>query len=137
MPLRTIARPARLLIFSKGATAIDLNFVVHTFEAINNSYSVSITTAVDERWALNYRHTSYNPVYMEADYNAINRELNVVRKINDNVQFYAGYSETDGSGQQKKLRKGVIQAGVIGTKKLSDRTTFFVNLGGRLECCQR
>ncbi|MDR3589561.1 MAG: hypothetical protein P4N41_07835 [Negativicutes bacterium] len=116
--------------FSRGAAAVDVSYNIHTFEGFNNSYSFGLTTGLGNDWAFNFRQAGYDPVHNSTLYDAINREFNVVRKIDDTWQLYGGFSTTSGSGNAAFWHKNVIQGGVIGTKKLNDRTTFFVNMGG-------
>ena len=116
--------------FSKGSTAVDVSYNIHTFEGLNNSYSYGVTTGLGNDWALNFRQAGYDPHHNLYNYKAINREMNAFRKIDDNWQIYGGYSTTSGSGNGTSLHKNVVQGGVIGTKKLNERTTFFANMGG-------
>lgn len=94
--------------FSKGSTAVDLAWSAHAFEGGNNSYNFGINHALGDNWAVNYRQTSYAPNYESAHFDAKNRELNLIHKINNNLQLYAGYSRTNANNEIKDLEKNVF-----------------------------
>lgn len=118
--------------FSQGRTAIDLSWKPVTFEG-SNVFDFSVSTGLGNNWAVNYRQINYDTSYEALDYSAKNRELNLIYKVNENVQLYTGYSKTTGYNKtvgEDSQDKNVIQVGAIATKKLSDRMTLYTILGG-------
>ncbi len=119
--------------FSKGAVAVDLEWSAHASQGTNTTNNFGITTAVGDRWAINYRQTNYDPKDESLAFHAKNKEVNLIYKIHDNLQLYSGYSRTSATNETTGLElpdKNVVQIGAIVTKKLSERTTLYTILGG-------
>lgn len=118
--------------FTRGDTSVTLISGIHTFEG-SNGIDFTISTGLGNDWATSYRQTDYDTSYHDSAYRVKNRELNILRKITDNLQIYTGYSMTMGCdkliGQDLK-DKGVMQVGIIASKKLGDNTTLYTVLGG-------
>jgi predicted porin len=129
-PLPCFASP--LTDFSSGRGAIDLRAMPYSYVG-SDVLDAGATFGLGGDWALNCRYTRYNTDYAGRNYRSENKELNVIRKIDDNWQVYAGFSGTSGTYRENGQRladRNVFQAGVIGVKKLSDRTKLFTILGG-------
>jgi len=118
--------------FTRGATVVDLNSNIHTFLG-SNCYDFTVSTGLGKGWATSSRQTGYDTSYNVSAYRVKNREINLLRKINDNIQIYTGYSQTTGYdklvGHDLK-DKVVLQAGLIARKKLGDKLTLYTILGG-------
>ncbi len=118
--------------FKPGSMAVDASLKPYTFEG-SNAWDISITAGLNKNWAVAGRQTRYDAGYAGVNYRITNQELNLIYKVNDQLQLYTGYSHTSGIRQSTGLNtadKDVFQAGVIATKKLDKRTTLYTILGG-------
>lgn len=118
--------------FTRGITVVDLNSNIHTFLG-TNCFDVTISRGLGNGWATSSRLTGYDTSYNASAYRVRNREINILRKINDNLQIYAGYSKTTGYDKlvgHDLTDKDVVQAGIIASKKLGDKLILYTILGG-------
>jgi len=118
--------------FSRGSMAIDVSLKPYAFEG-SNAWDIGMTAGLDKKWAVAGRQARYDSGYAGVNYRTANQELNLIYKVNDQLQLYTGYSHTTGIRQATGLNvadKDVFQAGVIAIKKLDKRTTLYTILGG-------
>jgi predicted porin len=119
--------------FSPGHMALDVNWKPDSFRGGKNNWDFSGTVGLDGRWALNYRQISFSPKFEGINLYTSNKELNLLYKIDPNIQLYAGYSITKGhetlSGR-RLAQNNKVQGGIIAMKSLGQRTTLYTILGG-------
>jgi hypothetical protein len=114
--------------FSPGRLAVDVNWKIHSFSGGDNAVDFGLVAGLGNNWALACRQINFDTAGVSRGYRVESREINLVRKIGDGLQLYAGYFHT-GGGDGLRAR-GVPQAGVIAAKKLGDRYTLYTILGG-------
>jgi hypothetical protein len=113
---------------SPGRFALDVNWKINSFSGGDNAIDFGIAAGLGKNWALACRQLNFDTAGTSRDYRIENREINLVRKIGDGLQFYAGYSHT-GGGDGIRARNA-LQVGVIAARKLGDRFTLYTILGG-------
>lgn len=113
--------------FSQGKVAIDVNWKPTSFRGGENKWEYSGTVGLGERWAMNYRQLSFNPKFEGKTIDSSNKELNVLYKMNDNIQLMAGYSMTKRYGT-KQSDSNMVQGGIIACKSLGHSTTLYTLL---------
>lgn len=119
--------------FSRGHMAFDVNWKPDAFRGGTNKWEISGTAGLDGRWAVNYRQINFSPKFENCELSTSNKELNLIYKVNPNIQLYTGYSMTKGhetlSGNHIPDKK-TVQGGIIGMKNLGHSTTLYGILGG-------
>ncbi|MDT8902430.1 hypothetical protein [Anaeroselena agilis] len=113
--------------FSPGRWAVDLIWKPGSFSG-GNALEFGVATGLGGDWALACRQINFDTGGYHNDYRTHSREINLIRKLGDDFQFYVGHAHTGGGAGIRA--KNVIQAGVIATRKLGDRFTLYANLGG-------
>ncbi|MBP2636158.1 MAG: hypothetical protein H6Q72_2065 [Firmicutes bacterium] len=116
--------------FSPGKVAIDINWKPDSFRGGDNKWEYGGTVGLGGRWALNYRQLHFSPTFHGNSSDASNKEVNVLYKINDNLQLLAGYSMTERKGAVANLpsEEDMVQGGIIATKKIGHATTLYTLL---------
>lgn len=121
-----------LVDFSPGHAAIDVNWKLDAFRGGENKWDLSGTVGLNGRWAVNYRQFDFSPKFKGIQLETSNKELNLIYKINPNIQLYAGYSITKGhetlSGQ-RLIQQNTAQGGIIAMKSVGHGTTLYTLLG--------
>ena len=113
--------------FSSGRLAVDLNWKPHSF-AGGDALEIGATAGLGGNWAISCRQLGFDTPGHLNDYRVRHREINLIRKIGDRLQIYAGHAHT---GRHTGIEaKDVVQLGVIVAKKMGDRFTLYTNLGG-------
>jgi hypothetical protein len=113
--------------FSSGRWAVDLNWKPYSFSG-GNAGEFGVTAGLGGDWALAFRQISLDTDGRAQDYRVQSREINLIRRLGDGLQFYVGHSRTGGG--DGIAAKNVVQAGVIAARKLGDRFTLYTILGG-------
>lgn len=111
---------------SAGRWAVDLNWKPHSFIG-GDAFEAGVTAGLGSGWGIGVRQLGYDTGGTLGDYRAKHREINLIRKIGDNVQLYAGHAHTGGG---PAAAKNTAQLGIIAARKLGDRFTLYGNLGG-------
>jgi hypothetical protein len=127
-----IVQASPLTDFSQGRVAVDLMWQPHTFEG-TYAFAGSATVGLGGNWAIGYRQLGYEVSTPAGDWRTRNQEINLIHKLREDIQLYAGYARTTGSGLHGSRgldTKKVLQAGAILSKKLGDRTVAYAILGG-------
>lgn len=122
--------------FSQGKVALDVNWKPSSFRGGDNKWEYSGTVGLGDRWAMNYRQISFNPNLNGNPIDSSNKEVNVVYKMNDNIQLMAGYSMTKRHGtfpNQSLPKDNMVQGGIIASKSLGHSTTLYtlMSLGSK------
>ncbi len=112
---------------SSGRWAIDLNWKPYSFSG-GHASEFGVTAGLGGDWALAFRQINFDTGGHTRDYGVHNREINLIRKLGDGLQLYAGHSRTGGGAGISA--KNVVQVGVIAARKLGDRFTLYTILGG-------
>ncbi|MBP2626614.1 MAG: hypothetical protein H6Q68_1325 [Firmicutes bacterium] len=119
--------------FSPGHAALDVNWKPDAFRGGQNKWDISGTVGLNSRWAINYRQIDFSPKFKGVQLETSNKELNLIYKMDPNIQLYAGYSITKGhetlSGQ-RLTQQNMVQGGIIAMKSLGHCTTLYTMLGG-------
>ncbi len=111
---------------SAGRWAVDLNWKPNSFIG-GSAFEFGVTAGLGNGWAVGGRQLGYDIGGHNGDYRARHQEINVIRKVGDHLQLYAGQARTSGGWLAVR---SIIQGGVIATRKLGDRFTLYGNLGG-------
>lgn len=111
---------------SAGRWAVDLNWKPNSFIG-GNAFEAGVTAGLGNGWGVNVRQLNYDTAGGCGDYRVKHREINLIRKIGDGLQLYAGHAHTGGGMADAK---NVAQISVIAARKLGDRFTLYGNLGG-------
>lgn len=116
--------------FSPGKVALDVNWKPNSFRGGDDKWEYSGTVGLGDRWALNYRQINFRPKYNKSPIDSDNKEVNVLYKINDNIQLMAGYSMTKRHGLPNRSlpEDNMVQGGVIASTSLGPSTTAFTLL---------
>lgn len=127
-----VSQASPLADFSCGRAAADLVWQLHTFEG-DRAFAGGITVGLGGKWAIGYRQLDYDVNGSAGDWRTSNREINLIHKLDENIQLYAGYARTRGNGLHGSpdlAVKKVAQFGAILSKRLGDRTVAYAILGG-------
>jgi|GEM_PF-4480162 len=111
---------------SAGRWSVDLNWKRNSFIG-GNAFELGVTAGLGSGWAVGGRQLGYDTAGVLGEYRVRHREINLIRKIGDNLQLYAGHARTAGGAAAVK---NTAQLGLIATRKLGDRFILFGNLGG-------
>ncbi len=118
--------------FSPGHAALDVNWKPDAFRGGQNKWDFSGTVGLNGRWAINYRQFDFSPNFKGNQLETSNKEVNLLYKINPNIQLYAGYSIAKGhemfSGRRLP-QQNMAQGGIIAMKSLGHSTTLYTILG--------
>lgn len=117
--------------FTPGRWAVDLNWKPYTYVG-ENAFDLGVTAGLGNNWAVAYRQMDYDTAGNPGDYRVKSRDINLVRKMSDSFQLYAGCSRITGhvKGGPPLAAKTVAQLGAIVTRKLNDRLTLYGILSG-------
>ncbi len=111
---------------SAGRWAVDLNWKPNSFIG-GRAFEIGVTAGLGDGWGIGARQLGYDTAGSHGDYRVKHREINLIRKIGDNLQLYVGNARTGGGAVEAR---NVAQIGVIAARKLGDRFTLDGNLGG-------
>lgn len=118
--------------FSQGKVAFDVNWKPDSFRGGQNKWEYSITTGVGSRLALGYRQIDFSPRFLGKQIDASNKEVNIIYKMNENIQLTAGYSMTKRHGafsdRSSEDNANMAEAGIIAVKSLGHATTLYTLL---------
>lgn len=118
--------------FSPGHAALDVNWKPDSFRGGKNKWDLSATVGLNGQWALNYRQIDFSPKSNGVQIETDNKELNLIYKIDPNIQLYAGYSITKGHEKisgRRLPQQNSAQGGIIAMKSLGHSTTLYTLLG--------
>ena len=136
--------------YSPGKTTIDLTmrntkekYTGGTYDKKNN-IDWGVTTGLGNDWAIQYRQ--FNPKSKWTTFNDRSgtilvknqlktREINVLRKVTDNVSVYAGIMGVQGVLDYvsyptlKSSSKNKLQLGLVGSTKIADKLIGYASVG--------
>lgn len=123
--------------FTQGNTALEINWrpnveFRHTPEnSLPTGIEFSLSHGLGDKTAVEYRHISGESFSKSVD-TFHNTELNLLYKLDNNIQLYSGYSATSVRVKATNLllEKNQMQFGLIGIKPLSKKTTLYAIAGG-------
>ena len=153
--MTSVAMAAPMTDYSQGKTAIDLTMRNTEGKAIGNTYKEKynldwgVTTGLGNDWAIQYRQfnpksksTSYsdvddfgNPFTGSAKAQLKTSEINVLRKVTDNVSIYAGVMRTKAEFEDtldspfSSNSKNKWQLGLVGSTQIADKLTGYASVG--------
>lgn len=127
-----VGQASPLADFSPGRAAVDLAWQPHTFEG-DNAFAGGVTVGLGGDWAVSWRQLGYDTAFAGGQWRTRSQELNLIHKMNDNFQLYAGCFRATGDGLRGSpglAAKQVTQAGAILSHRFDRRTVGYAILGG-------
>ena len=144
--MTSVAMAAPQTDYSPGKTTIDLTMrntegkdSWDTYDKKNN-LDWGVTTGLGNDWAIQYRQ--FNPKSKVTNFDGYQaktqlktREINVLRKVTENVSVYAGVMRVQGVYDEvsypteKSSSKNKLQLGLVGSTKIADKLIGYASVG--------